>query len=212
VKLGKIDVVKKTKFEKRQFLHRRLVKMHKFDIKKLEKLDNPKRRESMPPEETLKKFKIGHKGTLLDIGCGIGYFTIPAAKIITNGNAVGVDIMTEILDIAREKAGDISNIEFKKSEEYSFPVEDNSIDYVFVCNVVHEIEDKVRFFTEIKRVLTNEGYIYIIDWDKREMKIGPPVNERVSKEEVRNLAESLDLVFLEEVNINTEHYGLKFKV
>lgn len=185
--------------------------MHKFDIKKLEKLDNPKRRESMPPEETLKKFKIGDKGTLLDIGCGIGYFTIPAAKSITNGNAIGVDIMTEVLDIAREKAGDISNIEFKKSEEYSFPVEDNSIDYVFVCNVVHEIEDKVRFFTEIKRVLTNEGYIYIIDWEKKEMENGPSVNERVSKEEVRDLVESLGFAFLEEVNINTEHYGLMFK-
>ncbi|WP_241428235.1 bifunctional 2-polyprenyl-6-hydroxyphenol methylase/3-demethylubiquinol 3-O-methyltransferase UbiG [Clostridium sp. DJ247] len=95
--------------------------MHKFDIRNLEKLDNPKRRQSMPPEETLKKFKIGYKGTLLDIGCGIGYFTIPAAKIITNGNVIGVDIMTEILDIARQKAGDISNIEFKNSEEYSFP-------------------------------------------------------------------------------------------
>ena len=185
--------------------------MHKFDIKNLEKLDNPKRRESMPPEETLKKFKIGNRGTLLDIGCGIGYFTIPAAKIITNGNAIGVDIMTEILDIAREKAGDISNIEFKKSGEYSFPVEDNSIDYVLVCNVVHEIEDKVRFFIEIKRVLKDKGCIYIIDWDKRDMKIGPPVNERISKEEVRGLAESLGCTSLEEVNINTEHYGLMFK-
>lgn len=185
--------------------------MHKFDIKKLEKLDNPKRRESMPPLETLKKFEIGDRGTLLDVGCGIGYFTIPAAKIINNGSAIGLDIMTEILDIAREKAGDISNIEFRKSEEYSFPVENNSIDYVFVCNVVHEIEDKERFFTETKRVLKNEGYICVIDWDKRDMKSGPPVDERVSKDEVKNLAESLGFTFLDEVNINTEHYGLKFK-
>lgn len=186
--------------------------MHKFDIKNLEKLDSPKRRQIMPPEETLKKFKIGDRGTLLDIGCGIGYFTIPAAKIITNGNVIGVDIMTEILDIAREKAGDIPNIEFRKSEEYCFPVEDNSIDYVFICNVVHEIEDKVKLFTEIKRVLKDECYINIIDWDKREMKIGPPVNERMSKEELTSLAESLGFTFLEEVNINVEHYGLIFKL
>lgn len=186
--------------------------MHKFNIKSLEKLDNPKRRESMPPEETLKKFKIGDKGTLLDIGCGIGYFTIPAAKILTKGNAIGVDIMPEFLDIAREKAADIPNIEFKNSEEYSFPVEDNSINYVFVCNVVHEIEDKVRFLAEIKRVLKKEGSICIIDWEKRDMKAGPPVNERFSKEEVKSLVEPLEIKFLEEVNINTEHYGLIFKV
>ncbi|WP_411679991.1 class I SAM-dependent methyltransferase [Clostridium thailandense] len=185
--------------------------MHKFNIKKLEKLDNSKRRKSMPPEETLKKFNLGDSGTLLDIGCGIGYFTIPAASIINNGNAIGIDIMNEILDVAREKSVDISNIEFRKSEEYAFPVEDTSVDYVLGCNIVHEIEDRVRFFNEIKRVLRKEGHIYIIDWKKEEMEDGPPIKERVSKEEVKNLAESLDFTFLEEVNINDENYGLIFK-
>lgn len=32
--------------------------MHKFNIKNIEKLDNPERRRTMPPEETLLKFKI----------------------------------------------------------------------------------------------------------------------------------------------------------
>ena len=32
--------------------------MHKFNIKNLEKLDNPIRRQSMPPIETLKNFKL----------------------------------------------------------------------------------------------------------------------------------------------------------
>ena len=41
--------------------------MHKFNIKNLEKLDNPQRRQSMPPKETLVKFNIHDKGTLLDI-------------------------------------------------------------------------------------------------------------------------------------------------
>ena len=47
----------------------------------------------MPPEETLKKFHIGDKGTLLDIGCGIGYFSIPAANILKQGKVIGLDIM-----------------------------------------------------------------------------------------------------------------------
>ena len=186
--------------------------MHKFNIKSLEKLDNPKRRKSMPPEGTLKKFNLGDSGTLLDLGCGIGYFTIPAASIISNGNVIGIDIMTEILDIAREKAGDISNIEFKKSEEYAFPVEDKSVDYVLGCNVVHEIEDKARFFNEIKRVLRKGGYIYVIDWKKEEMENGPSINERVSKEEMKNLVKSLNFTFSEEVNINEDHYGLIFRL
>jgi ubiquinone/menaquinone biosynthesis C-methylase UbiE len=186
--------------------------MHKFNIKNIEKLDNPQRRKSMPPEETLEKFKIGDSGTFLDVGCGLGYFTIPAAKILKNGKAVGIDIMPEILEVARERAEGINNIELKKSGEYDFPIENESIDYLFISNVIHEIDDKVTYFNEIKRVLKKSGYLCIIDWEKREMDMGPPVTERTSKEEIKDLCSSLDFSFVEEVNINSYHYGLRFQL
>jgi len=101
--------------------------MHKFDIRNIDKLDNPKRRKVLPPEETLIRFGVEDKGILLDVGCGIGYFTIPAAGMLKNHKTIGIDIMPEILEVAKEKAKGISNIEFKKSEEYIFPVEDKSV-------------------------------------------------------------------------------------
>ena len=184
--------------------------MHKFNIKNLEKLDNPKRRQTMPPEETLRKFNISDKGTLLDIGCGIGYFTIPAASILNQGKVIGLDIMSEIIDIAKERATSISNIEFRKSEEYSFPIEDASVDYVFISNVIHEIEDKPRYLKEIKRVLKRQGFLCIIDWEKKETEMGPDINERVSKEEITEICVAASFKPIEEININAEHYGLKF--
>lgn len=186
--------------------------MHKFDIKNLGKLDNPKRRQSMPPKETLEKFNISDKGTLLDIGCGIGYFTIPAAGILNNGKVIGLDIVTEMIDIAREKANNISNIEFRKSDEYSFPIESSSIDYVFISNVLHEIEDKTRYFNEIKRVLKIQGYLCIIDWEKKEAEMGPSISERISKEEMKQICIDANFTYIEDININTDHYGLKFKL
>jgi SAM-dependent methyltransferase len=113
--------------------------MHKFNIKNIEKLDNPERRRTMPPEETLEKFNIKDDGVLLDVGCGIGYFTIPAAKLLKDNKAIGIDIMPEILEIAREKTEALSNIEFKVSKEYSFPVEDKSVKYVLISNCLQPI-------------------------------------------------------------------------
>lgn len=185
--------------------------MHKFNIKNLEKLDNPKRRQSMPPEETLKKFHIDEVGTLLDIGCGIGYFTIPAANILKQGKVIGLDIMSEIIDVAREKAINVSNIEFIKSEEYSFPIQDASIDYVFISNVIHEIYDKPRYFREIKRALKPNGFLFIIDWEKKETEMGPPIDERVSKEEMMTMCIT-NFKHIEDIHINSEHYGLKFQL
>ena len=78
--------------------------MHKFNIKNIEKLDNPERRRTMPPEETLLKFKVQDNGALLDVGCGIGYFTVPASKLLKNNKVIGIDIVPEILDFAKEKA------------------------------------------------------------------------------------------------------------
>lgn len=186
--------------------------MHKFDIKNLEKLDNPRRRQSMPPEETLRKFNINDSGTLLDVGCGIGYFTIGAASILKNGNVIGLDIMEEILEVAKGRSQGIRNIEYRKSEEYSFPVEDKSVNYVFISNVIHEVENKIQYFTEIKRVLKADGTICIIEWDKRPMEMGPPEKERISLEEMKEIANSLNIIFVEEITINTEHYGVKFKL
>lgn len=185
--------------------------MHKFDIKNLEKLDNPKRRQSMPPIEILNKFGIEGTGALLDVGCGIGYFTIAAAEVLGNGKVIGIDIMDEILEIARNRSQGIENIEYKKSEEYSFPIEDKSIQYVFISNVIHEIENRTKYLAEIKRVIKSEGYLCIIEWAKRSMEIGPPVEERISIEEIKALASSLLFEFVEEITINNEHYGVKFK-
>ena len=54
---------------------------HKFDAKNKHKLDNEKRRELLPPDETLIKLGLHEGDIMADIGCGIGYFTIPASKI-----------------------------------------------------------------------------------------------------------------------------------
>jgi ubiquinone/menaquinone biosynthesis C-methylase UbiE len=185
--------------------------MHKFDIKNIEKLDNPERRRTMPPEEILEKFNIKDDGVLLDVGCGIGYFTIPAARFLKNNKAVGIDIMPEILDIAREKAEKISNIEFKVSKEYSFPLENESVKYVFISNVIHEVEDRELYLKEVRRVLEEGGYLLIIDWEKKETKMGPPIHERISKDEMKELCIKSGFSVVGDIDASLSHYGIKLE-
>ncbi|MBK5240965.1 class I SAM-dependent methyltransferase [Clostridium sp.] len=185
--------------------------MHKFNIKNIEKLDNPERRRTMPPEETLLKFKIEDNGALLDVGCGIGYFTLPASKLIKNNKVIGIDIVPEILDFARVKAAGINNIEYITSEEYTFPVEGDSFKYVLISNVIHEVEDKARYFNEVKRVLKDDGYFLIIDWDKRKMEMGPPINHRISICEMMELCSIAGFRTVERVHISPNHYGLRLE-
>lgn len=185
--------------------------MHKFNIKNIEKLDNPDRRKMMPPEETLLKFGIQNDGNLLDVGCGIGYFTIPAARFLKNHKVTGIDISQEIIDIARERAEGLNNIEFIKSQEYSFPLENGSMKYILISNVIHEVEDKAEYFKEIRRVLQADGFVLIIDWEKKEMEMGPPLHERISKDEMIILGKQFGLKLSEDINVSEYHYGIKLQ-
>lgn len=65
---------------------------------------------------------------MADIGCGIGYFTIPASKIVGNsGNIFAMDILPEMLQnvVAKINDNNISNIEIILTEENDLKLEDN---------------------------------------------------------------------------------------
>lgn len=83
--------------------------------------------------------------------------------------------------------------------------------YVLISNVIHEVEDKIRYFNEVKRVLKGDGYFLIIDWDKREMEMGPPVHERISKDEMIELCSKAGFRTLESIDVSPSHYGLKLQ-
>ena len=71
---------------------------HKFNIDNKHKLDSPKWRELLPPSETLKKLELYDGAIAADIGCGIGYFTLPAAELVgSQGRVYALDVSEEIL-------------------------------------------------------------------------------------------------------------------
>jgi len=47
---------------------------YKFEINNMHKLDNPRRREILPPDETLRNLDINEGEAFADVGCGIGNF------------------------------------------------------------------------------------------------------------------------------------------
>ena len=54
---------------------------------------------------------------------------------------------------------------------------------------LHEVYDKDRFLAEVSRILKSGGKLAIIEWVKAVMEYGPPVDHRISKEEVKRLLE-----------------------
>jgi len=185
--------------------------MHKFKAKNKNKLDNPKRREILPPKETLERLGLMAEDTMADVGCGIGYFTLPAAKIINKENKIyALDILDEMLDEVKNKSKELKleNIVAVKTAEYDLKLEDKSVSFVIMVNVLHEIEDKIRILKEIHRILKPGGRIAVIDFEKKETEMGPPVDHRLSREETLSLLESAEFEMLNAIEISDTFYGL----
>ncbi|MGE5629493.1 MAG: class I SAM-dependent methyltransferase [Caulobacteraceae bacterium] len=129
--------------------------MHKFDANNRNKLDNPKRREFLPPYEILKKLGLQEGDIIADIGCGIGYFSIPAADIVgLKGIVYAMDIELEMIEETERRAeGNVmANIRSIVTDEYDLKVGDSTVSFAFACLVLHEVEDRARFTNEAKRI------------------------------------------------------------
>lgn len=124
----------------------------------LEKVTLMQKREIFPQ---LKKVLKGNEKMILDFGCGSGRFTKDLAELI-DGESIGVDPIKSLIDLA--PAGD--NVEYKIMNEGRIPLEDHSIDIVWICLVLGGItKDKILRETilEIKRALRPGGVVFLVE-------------------------------------------------
>ncbi len=183
---------------------------HIFDINHMQKLDSPQRRKLMPPLETLKRLGLKSADTVADIGCGIGYFTKPAAEIVKDNKVYALDPSSEMLEWLTTHS-EAKNIVPVKTTDYDFTIEDAQISFALLANVLHEIDDKSRFIKEIKRILKPNSRLAVIEWQKKEAKMGPDSAHRISTSELNSL---LSEYFKQEyiTDISGEFYGAVYSL
>ena len=160
-----------------------------FDPAKKAVLESPERYKILPPFKTLKIMCLKEDDIMIDIGCGTGYFTLPASEITgPAGKVIGVDISEEMLNEVRTRInGKGHNIELVLADNLSLPVTDARATFALLSNVLHEADDMLAMLAEANRVLKPGGRLAIIEWEKREMPLGPPVEHRLHQDEIMRL-------------------------
>lgn len=128
-------------------------------------LDSKIRRWLQNPQKILKPY-IKKGMTVLDLGCGPGFFTIDMAKMVgESGRVIASDLQEGMLQKVKEKIEGTKLekiIVLHKCEENRVGVSD-SVDFILLFYMVHEIQNKDEFFSELKSILKPDGQILIVE-------------------------------------------------
>ncbi|ABO49963.1 Methyltransferase type 11 [Desulforamulus reducens MI-1] len=160
---------------------------HVFDAKKMAKLADPRRREFIPTEKILSIMNLVKGKKLLDLGCGIGYLTIPAAKAVgSEGFVFGLDIQEEMLveALTRSRSQNLPQIAWVLSAPDYITLPTESVHYITMVMVAHEIPNLRKMLQECRRVLQPGGRIGIVEWNDTFTQIGPPLDHRLKAEDL----------------------------
>ena len=128
-------------------------------------LDNPLRKIFQNPKKILCPY-IKPGMTVLNIGCGPGFFTLQIAKMLHHsGKIIAADLQYGMLEIIKNKikGTDIEDrIILHQCQDDSINLKEK-VDFVLAFYMIHEVANQEKLFDEIKTILSRDGLFLIIE-------------------------------------------------
>ena len=109
-------------------------------------------------QQILNGISLNSHSLVLDVGCGTGNNTLLFTAAIV-AKVAGLDISFGMLGKAREKT---QHLPFIQAPADCLPIMDNSLDFVFMTEVIHHLPDIPKTLKELCRVLHVGGFICIV--------------------------------------------------
>jgi len=167
------------------------------------------RRTWFNPELILKDSGLQSGMVFSDVGCGDGFFSLLAARIVgPSGTVYAVDSNVSVIEKLKCKAAEqgLKNIQATvgRGEETIFCRQ--CIDVVFYSMVLHDFDDSRKVLLNAKQMLRPHGILMNLDWKKKRMNFGPPQHIRFSEARASSLIKNAGFTIGNVKEAGLHHY------
>jgi ubiquinone/menaquinone biosynthesis C-methylase UbiE len=169
-------------------------------------------------ERVLQETGLKSGDKFLDVGCGEGYFSIAAAKIVGNkGKVYAIDSYEKSIVVLKEQIHreNIGNIEAIVADvTQKMPLPKAVIDVCLMANVMHGFlanGEVPGVMTEIARVMKAGSTLAVVEFQKVAGPPGPPISIRMTPEELEDLVSGYSFKKNKVVEVGPIHYAAMFR-
>ncbi|MFN8008121.1 MAG: class I SAM-dependent methyltransferase [Terriglobia bacterium] len=176
-------------------------------------LEDPSRENYQKPGEVLDALAIKPGEVLADIGAGSGYFTVRLSNAAgVSGKVYAVDVSPDMIQYLTHRIQETGekNVTTVLAATDDPRLPDASVDRIFICDTWHHIENQAQYLTRLKKTLRGEGQIIMIDFQKRDLPVGPPLDMKISREDLIRQMQSAGFRLAQEHTFLPYQYFLVF--
>ena len=171
----------------------------------------------MNPAQLLAACNLQTTDSVADFGAGSGFLSRAAAALVPKGQVFAIEIHREIVArLARDaQEAHLDNLH-PLWGDIELPggtrLDNESVDFVIVSNVLFHIDDKIACINEAKRILKPGGRLCVVDWSESFGGIGPAPGAVVTKQVAEELCTRAGFTKLSDsIPGGEHHYAILFK-
>jgi ubiquinone/menaquinone biosynthesis C-methylase UbiE len=150
-------------------------------------LEDPSRDAYQKPDQVVEALGLRPGEVVADIGAGTGYFALRFARAVGDkGRVFAVDISPEMIRHMNHRIRDegVNNVVTVLADPDDPLLPDASVDWFVIVDTWHHIEDQEAYLQRMKRMLRPGGHVAHIDFQKRDLPVGPPLSMKIAREDL----------------------------
>ncbi len=171
----------------------------------------------MNPAHILAACNLQTTDSVADFGAGSGFLSKAAASLVPQGSVFAIEIHREIVArLARDaQEAHLANLH-PLWGDIELPggtrLDDESVQFVIISNVLFHLDDKMACIAEAKRVLKPGGRLLVVDWTESFGGLGPTKAAVVTKQMAEELCARAGFTKLSDSLPGGEHhYAVLFR-